>query len=298
MLNRGGTNMNEYENILAGVTKLGKTIDQVKAGIIIGSRARIECPADEYSDIDIILLVDDIDFFIQTDEWLDGLGEYHISFSEYTVANGKERRVFFDNAMDVDFLFLKASDIDRIEKDENFKEIISRAYRVLFDKISFSNVLNRMALSPDPHLLLPESDFENIVGNFWFHSIWAAKKVLRGELWVAKSCVDGYMKNLLLQMIELYSHAVNSSNYDTWHCGRFIEQWAEPWIVEKFPDIYAGYSVNDTLRALSETMDLFRKLAVDTAERLNYSYPHEADIYAEKFLRRIKQGKLYECCDL
>ncbi len=281
--------MNEYENILAGLIKLGKTIDQMKAGIIIGSRARTECPADEYSDIDIILLVDDIDFFIQSDEWLDRLGKHHISFSEYTVANGKERRVFFDNALDADFLFLQANDINKIEKDENVKGIISRAYRILFDKISFSDVLGRMTLSPEPYLLLSENDFKNIVGNFWFHSIWAAKKVLRGELWVAKNCVDGYMKNLLLQMIELYSHTVNSSNYDTWHCGRFIEQWAEPWIVERFPDIYGSYSANDIFRALFGTMDLFRKLAVETAGRLNYIYPHEADTYAENFLVNIKR---------
>jgi aminoglycoside 6-adenylyltransferase len=49
--------------------ELGKSTDQIKTGIIIGSKARTEQPADEYSDIDIILLVDDIEFFMQSDEW-------------------------------------------------------------------------------------------------------------------------------------------------------------------------------------------------------------------------------------
>lgn len=283
--------MNEYENILTGLIKLGESTDQMKAGIIIGSRARTERPADEYSDIDVVLLVDDIEFFIQSDEWLNKLGKYHISFNEYTVANGKERRVFFDNAFDADFIFLKANDIGRIEKDNDLKAIISRSYRVLFEKIGFDGVLRRMVLPTASYLPFSESEFINIVNNFWFHKIWATKKVLRGELWVAKNCVDNYMKDILLKIIELYSRAVNGPTYDTWHCGRFIEQWAEPWVVEQFTYIFARYQANEILQALSETTDLFRKLAIKTAEKLNFAYPYDADKYAANFLERVKRPK-------
>lgn len=283
--------MKEYENILTGLIKLGESTDQMKAGIIIGSRARTERPADEYSDIDVVLLVDDIEFFIQSDEWLNKLGKYHISFNEYTVANVKERRIIFDNAFDADFIFLQAKDIDRIEKDNDFKVIISRAYRVLFDKIGFDGVLRRMVLPIGAYMPLSESEFINIVKNFWFHTIWATKKVLRGELWVAKNCVDNYMKDLLLKMIELYSHIVNGPTYDTWHCGRFIEQWAEPWVVERFPNIYALYEANDILRALSQTSELFRNVAIEAAKGLNYDYPYDADKYAADFLERFMRSK-------
>jgi len=255
---------------------------------MIGSRARTEQPADAYSDLDLILLVDDIDFFIRTDAWLGQLGKHHISFSEDTVAGGRERRVFFDGAMDVDFLFLWAGDIGRIQKDKDVLEILSRAYRVLFDKIGFDAVLRTMPLSRKPYVPLSESEYQNIVGNFWFHSIWAAKKALRGELWVAKSCVDGYMKSLLLQMIELHSHAVNGAAYDTWHNGRFIERWAEPRIAEKFKSIYGGYCAEEILRALSETAALFRRVAVETAEALRYPYPQEADAYAANYLGSLQ----------
>jgi aminoglycoside 6-adenylyltransferase len=283
--------MNECENILTGLIKLGASTDQMKAGIIIGSRARTEHPADEYSDIDVVLLVDDIELFIQSDEWLNRLGKFHVSFNEYTVANGKERRVIFDNAFDADFIFLQANDIDRIEKDNDLKAIISRSYRILFDKIGFDGVLRRMVLPTGSYLPPSESIFINIVNNFWFHTIWAAKKLLRGELWVAKNCVDNYMKDILLKIIELYSYTVNGPTYDTWHCGRFIEQWAEPWVVEKFQNIYARYGANEILQALFETSDLFRKLAIKAAEKLNYAYPYNADEYATNFLESIKQPK-------
>ncbi len=288
-LGERGTGMLGYPDILTGLIKLGKSIEQIKTGIVIGSRARTEHPADEYSDVDIVLLVEDIEFFIESDEWLNGFGKYHISFTEDSIADGKERRILFDNALDVDFIFIQANDIDRIEKDTYVTEMIGRSYRILFDKIGFEAVLQRMVSSLKPYMLPSESDFKNTACNFWFHTIWAAKKVLRGELWVAKNCVDGYMKNMLLKMIEIYSHAVNSLTYNTWHSGRFVEQWAEPWIVEEFSEIYAVYSDIDILRALFKTIELYRKLAVETAKRLKYKYPYEAERYALNYLDNIKR---------
>ncbi len=279
--------MDECERIINGLIGLEKKDDQIKAGILIGSRARTDRPADEYSDVDIILLVEDIDFFIQTDEWLKDLGKYHISFVENTVAGGKERRVLFDQAMDADFLFLRAGNVGRIEKDASVQDIVSRSYRILFDKIGFGTVLRNMASAKEIYMPPSETGFTNIICNFWFHSVWAAKKALRGELWVAKNCVDGYMKSLLLQMTEIHAHAVHGREYDTWHNGRFLEKWAEPWIIERLPGIFSDYSVQGILSALVCTMDLFRQLTTEAAELLNYQYPNEQAEYAASYLKSV-----------
>ncbi|MFT5875529.1 MAG: aminoglycoside 6-adenylyltransferase [Clostridium sp.] len=45
------------------------------------------------------------------------------------------------------------------------------------------------------------------------------------------------MKEMLLKMIEYYSHALHGVDYDTWHGGRFIEHWSEPWVVKEFQNI-------------------------------------------------------------
>jgi len=62
-----------YKDIVDKIIKYGETSELVKAEVLIGSQSRqIDC-ADEYSDIDVMLFVSDIDFFINSDEWISSL---------------------------------------------------------------------------------------------------------------------------------------------------------------------------------------------------------------------------------
>ncbi|MNC47744.1 Streptomycin adenylyltransferase [compost metagenome] len=92
---------NRYDGIINNLIKYGITSDLIKAEVLIGSQSRqSNCAnsADEYSDLDVILFVTDIDFFINSDEWIDSIGSYYISFTEKTVSGGIERRIIFENA--------------------------------------------------------------------------------------------------------------------------------------------------------------------------------------------------------
>ncbi|MFT5875530.1 MAG: aminoglycoside 6-adenylyltransferase [Clostridium sp.] len=114
---RGNMCMNSrYGDIINNLIKYGETSELIKAEVLIGSQSSQSNCADEYSDIDVILFVSDIDFFINSDEWINFLGRFYISFVEKTVSGGMERRVFFENAMDEDFIFLQADDINRIDE--------------------------------------------------------------------------------------------------------------------------------------------------------------------------------------
>jgi len=53
------------------------------------------------------------------------------------------------------------------------------------------------------------AEFLNAVNDFWYHAVWTAKKLRRGELWIAMSCLDSYMKRRLLQMIEWHARATH-----------------------------------------------------------------------------------------
>jgi aminoglycoside 6-adenylyltransferase len=55
--------------------------------------------------------------------------------------------------------------------------------------------------------------------------------------------------------------------------GRFLEEWADARAVAALPAIFAHYEAQDVWRALLATMELFRWLAMETAELLGYAYP-------------------------
>lgn len=47
-----------YETIIAGFMEMAKNDEKIRAALIVGSRARTEVPADEYSDLDLVAIVE------------------------------------------------------------------------------------------------------------------------------------------------------------------------------------------------------------------------------------------------
>src|SRR5207237_6791252 len=115
------------------------------------------------------------------------------------------------------------------------------------------------------------------------HAGWAAKKICRGELWTAAGCCDG-MKGQIRRMIEWHAQALRG--VDTWHRGRFLEQWADPRALEGLRSAFAHYDAADLRRALVASMDLFRWLAIEVAGKLGFAHPTEADARVTAWVAR------------
>jgi len=214
-----------------------------------------------------------------------------------------ERRVLFEGARDVDFAVLP---YDRFHQAARFlpllrrfpplfrllpkglasriredvaqaANVLGRGVRVLVDKDGLAAKLTLVFAEAQPYRPPTQREFLNAANDFWYHAVLTAKKLRRGELWWAKGCLDSYMKQLLLRMVEWQARATKGPDYDTWQLGRFLEEWADPRALAGLRDAFAHYDEEDTWRALLASMDLFRWLATETAERLGYPYPTAAD---------------------
>jgi aminoglycoside 6-adenylyltransferase len=119
-----------------------------------------------------------------------------------------------------------------------------------------------------------------------YHVVWTAKKLARGELWTAKSCLDDYMKWRLLQMIEWHARLTRGVA-DTWHGGRFLERWADPRALAGLRQAFARYDAGEVKDALRATLELFHWLAVETGERMTYAYPFQAEEHVSKLVSKI-----------
>ncbi len=278
-LKRGRTvedHVEEFERLVNRFVGFAKGRNDVRAAMIVGSRARKDTPADEWSDLDIVFAADDPGIYIDSSEWLQTIGDFSITFIEETaVGGGRERRVLFEGEMDVDFAIFDTGHFKKLLSSPEARGVFERGVRVLFDK---DGILKTADGSEEdvPEIrsgILSESEFMNLVNDFWYHAVWSSKKLLRGELWTAKSCVDGYMKRILLRFIEWHAKAKNGPDYDTWHGGRFFERWADGRFVEKMKGCFSHYDKDDVKRALANTMELFDLVASETAELYGYRYP-------------------------
>lgn len=273
--------MDKYRDIKEKMLDLARKDEDIKAIVRIGSSTRDTVKADAYSDLDVIIATEN------TERWLYGdypekLGTVKISFVEPTLGGGKERRILYDGSLDVDMILFTPSQFEAAIKEGVAGWVMNRGYVVMYDSAGYSQLLEENVSREIVHTDLPESEFINMVNDFFFHTVWAAKKILRGELWSAKMCIDAYLKNYLLKMIEMYS--VSKHCVDVWHDGRFLDRWAEKEILVDLEQCFAHYNKEDMVAALLATEQLFSKLASQTAEMKSYKYPKEAQDYARSLL--------------
>jgi aminoglycoside 6-adenylyltransferase len=237
--------------------------------------------ADEYSDLDLFVVT------ANTEPWFSGeypkrFGNVNISFIEDTLGGGKERRCIYDEDKDVDMLVFTPEQFEAAIKEGVAQWVMNRGYAVLYDSMDFTSLLEKHITLSVTAPSMTEDEFLNMINDFYFHNIWAYKKLKRGEIWSAKISVDSYLKNYLLRMIELYCYKV--SGVDVWHDGRFIDRWAGEEILSEIKECFAHYDKDDIKRALIKTHELFARITRELAEVEGYEYPTNAEKCARAYL--------------
>jgi aminoglycoside 6-adenylyltransferase len=254
--------------------------------LLVGSQARDDHPADPWSDVDLVLIADDPAPYLADGSWLSELGRPVATFVEPTMAGQTERRVLFDDGLDVDLpvLSVAAAESFLVEQAGPIGSVLRRGVRVLFDRDGrVTERVGRIAATPLSEASPDQAELDQVVNDFWYHVLWTARKSRRGELWVAAECCDGHLKRLLLTVLGWHARA--TSGADTWHGARFIEQWLDPALQARLPATFAGYDAERLPRSLWVTAELFRDVARELATQLHLVYAEDVDTRASKLVR-------------
>ncbi len=283
-----------YEKLLALIQKWSEKRPDIRAVFVIGSRARKDHAADEWADLDVVIVTTQPQHYISDSKWISNFGRPLLTFIEPTATlEEKERRVLYEGMLDVDFAVFPQETIDGLlatETDARIKAQIatqlSRGIRIIIDKEGLAKNLESAAASAEmpPKKVPPQQEFFEVVNDFIYHAVFTAKHLKRGEVWWTITCLDCYLQQLLLKMIEWHATAMHEQNYNTWFRGRFLEEWADPKVVNSLRGTFAHYDIEDIERALWNIMNLFEELAREIAEKMNYRYPAKANQEARKWI--------------
>lgn len=278
-----------YEEIIRRFLDWAHGKPDIRAAIVIGSRARADHPADVWSDLDLVVICEDPSPYFADATWLRNFGAVHCTFLErQAVGEGVERRALYEGCLDVDFAFIPTAWLQQALNGTLPPEVAAiflRGYRFILDKDNLSGLIDPAKLAKPAVQPPSEHEFLNVCRDYWYHAVWTMKKLSRGEIWMATLCLNSHMAVRLLQMLEWHSHAVNGVQYDTWHGGRFLDQWADPRAVKSLGWSFAHYGTHDIQRALLAQMDLFRWVAREAAERMHYPYPASEDEYCAGWVK-------------
>ena len=257
--------MRDHERFIEQVRGWAQGRQDVGAVLVVGSAARSVVPADTWSDVDIALFVDDPAAYLQDAAWLHAFGTPLLTFIESTaVGDSLERRVLFEDGLEADFALFPVAAAGRLRADAGADEALRRGYRVLVDRVGLGPILEQS--SPTT----PAADapaLTQLASDVWYHALWAAKKLRRGEVWVARSCVDGYLHARLVELVAIRARAAVDPAVDTWHGGRFLERWAPEHVLDALWQSLSR-DRHDVAGAIRRSVDLFDQLADATATRL------------------------------
>lgn len=283
-----------YDDLITRLTAWASEQSNIRAAMILGSRARTDHPADAWSDLDILVFAMDLDPIIKESAWATALAPAWLTFIERTGdGTSWERRTLYDGGLDVDVAVFPAAALAAGDQalPASFVDVLRRGVKVLVDKDGHLARIVEQPLPPTTLYRKPDAaEFVNAVSDFWYHTLWCAKHLRRGELWWAKSGIDNHLKGYLHRMLEWHARAIRGEGHDTWLRGRFLDEWADPRAVAELRGAFARYDAGEMAAALTGTMSLYRWLEDETATVWGYAVPRSGEEQAREATRAVLAG--------
>lgn len=272
-----------YEQMEARLADWAYAQPSVHMVVVIGSRARTEDhPADEWSDLDTIVFVDNAASFATLGEWSAALEHtigkpvWFAAFDRLT-ENEVEWETVFEDGSKLDMVFspnrTPGAQIGLAERIAGFpfRGVLQRGMRVLVDKFPGPPV----ALDPPVDPALPDADkFERQIHVVLLEMFRAWKLAGRGELWRSARAINHEMHDALLPLIGWHAQAVHGRTPGPY--GRFLEEWADPNVLALLEGAYAKNTRESVARAVQHAQRLLSLIVIETAEKTNLPYPVEA----------------------
>ncbi len=267
--------MDAYEPFEARILAWANARADLLAGVVVGSRARLDGTADQWSDLDLILFTNSPQSYMEDSVWLDEFGDLWAARLYHTGSGYPEWFALYAGGLKVDIVFVPVQPGDRhglpqMLADFTFQNVFQRGLRVLFDKTGIAGDEPYLPSVKKVPALPTQDEFQNAEAHFWIVAAKAARLVQRNDLWRAKQACDSELKACLLTMLEWHAMAVYGTERDIWYEGRCLADLAEDRAGSALPGTFAAYDQADLKRALLATAALYHRLADEVAAIQNY----------------------------
>ena len=274
------------------VTEWARENENIRVAILTSTRANPIAPVDVLSDYDIELYVEDLQPFLEGDEWLRTFGEVLVR-EPYEPIIGDEndvwRLVIFKDVPRIDFHIMLS---EAMEKDisEYGGYTNDMGYEVLLDK----DGLTEGAISPTYTQYWTkqptESEYEELVHHFWWNVTYVSKYLFRDELFFAKYMLDGGLHHHYLKTaIAWYIGMKNNWESNPGAYGRWFKKQLEPDVWSDIEATFAGADLEENWNAMFKTAEIFGRLASEVGAHLGYTYPIELDRNVMEYLSEIRK---------
>lgn len=269
----------KYSKDLEVLIAWAKEEARIQALLVIGSQARVSPPHSEWSDLDILMLVENPDYFIEKTDWLERFGRVVVVAEEivdlgFVDLTWYVKRPLYSDSRAIDFSIMPFDRIDDVLSIN--REIHAKGYEVVYDANGdLVDQKVRASLQAVVDSTLPavsEAKLRAVTSDLLYHVIWAFKKALANELWVAVACVNCYMRGSLLQLIEFHNATISQQTNPIAYEGRFLENRTARSVLDQLENCFTKYNLADLIETLHSLLDLTQSMSVDICRTCGYEF--------------------------
>ena len=265
-----------------------ETDSNIRAAVLIGSRANPNVKKDIFQDYDIGCFVRNVEPYKIDRTFLDRFGEIMIMQIPEDMGDPPP-------ANDGHYGYLlQFSDGNRIDLGFAPIEFLSKEpqgslTKVLIDK---DGILGDLAPPSDKDFLPEEptgKSFEDCCNEFWWVCPYVAKALWREELTHAKSLQERIIRPQMMKMLIWYFGIKTEFKKAPGKDAKYIKSDIEPELWSILENTFADANLEHIWESLFAMGDLFRYVGKYVANTYGFEYYCEADDRVTKHLRHVRQ---------
>ena len=266
----------------------------VRAALLIGSRATPQGARDGYSDHDVILFLEPASRLHRSDDWLGAFGRPLIVLRETAEHRGETvptRLVQYRGGHRIDFTLSRVDLLHRIAEQEALPDWLAAGYRILLDRDGDAAALRPPSASAYVPRPPTAREYRALVEEFWWETLYVGKYVSRNELLPARYSLEAVLRyECLVPMLEWYVQIPREWEQSVGVRGRGLRWLLQLDDREMLDATYAADTLASHRRALDAMIELFRRAARAVARDLGFHYPAILDDETVQLLKEHREA--------
>jgi len=260
---------------LTKIIEFARNNDNIRALVLQGSYVNDNAILDEFSDLDPLFFVRDVDEFVLSSNWKSNFGISISSFDDEGESHDGHkwftRLTIFSDGFKIDFGF------QSIELAKYANEM--SLYKIFLDK---DGIVPKPEVFDERKFYIKkptEQEFLERVNTFYYDTSYIAKALARNEIFFAKY-MESVLQKKVRKIIDWYIGTLYDFKVNTGVQGRYFRRYLDD---ETWSDMLKTYANGDRINmanALFATYYFVGKLGRKISQSLKFDYPekHESNM--------------------
>ena len=274
--------MRNEEQVLKQILDFAQNDENIRAVVMNGSRVNPNIQRDIFCDYDIICFVHNLEMYVRDKSWIPYFGDMVIMQFNRHDEQPENHFVYlmqFADGVRIDLSFARMNMIVPSVEDSLTVVLLDKDHSI--PAIPDPNESSYITKKPN------KAEYDLMVNEFWWVSTYIAKALWRNEPITAKYLFEVIVRDCLNRMVAWYIAMQHDWQINVGKMGKKFGKLLPAELWQELLSTYPGIEEGAIWRALFRAGDLMRKVGIEVAENLEYTYHHQEDERVTEYLQHV-----------